>query len=146
MARSVSYPRGSIVAFPLFDEEEDDPGWAYDCLVEDVVCTARSALPSLQRQEGWRGREDRILLRNAFADCGISTYCCLAAIWLVERDDGAYWDCGSEHRRSDFAQRWITQVSDRFVGLFGDLRLVGRFSNGEAIFERLGLASQSGMP
>jgi hypothetical protein len=146
MARSVSYPRDSIVAFRLFDEDEHDPGWAYDCLVEDVVSTAHSAFPSLQRQEGWRGREDRILLRNAFADCGISTYCGLAAIWLVERADGAYWDRGSEQRRSDFAQRWITQVSDRFVGLFGDLRLVGRFSNGEAIYERLEFASQSTRP
>lgn len=146
MARSVSYPRGSIIAFRLFNEDEDDPGWAYDCLVEDVVSSARNAFPSLQRQEGWRGREDRILLRNAFADCGISTYCGLAAIWLVERDDVAYWERCPEQRRSDFAQRWITQVSDRFVGLFGDLRLVGRFSNGEAIFERLGFASRSTRP
>ena len=91
MARNVSYPRGSIVAFRLFDEDEDDPGWAYDCLVEDVVSSARSAFPSLQRHKGWRGREDRILLRNAFADCGISTYCGLAAIWLVERDNSAHW-------------------------------------------------------
>lgn len=66
MARSVSYPRGSIVAFRLFNEDEDEPGWTYDCLVEDVVSSARSAFPSLQRHEGWRGREDRILLRNAF--------------------------------------------------------------------------------
>ncbi len=146
MARSVSFPRGSIVAFRLFDEDEDDPGWAYNCLVEDVVGTAQSAFPSLQRQEGWRGREDRILLRNAFTDCGISTYYGLAGIWLVERDDGAYWERRPEQRRSDFAQRWITQVSDRFVGLFDDLRLVGRFSNGEAIFERLGFASQSTRP
>lgn len=146
MARSVSYPHGSIVAFRLFDEDEDDPGWAYDCIVEDVVSSARNAFPSLQRQEGWRGREHRILLRNAFADCGISTYCGLAAIWLVERDDGAYWERCPKQRHSDFAQRWITQVLDRFVDLFGDLRLVGRFSNGEAIFERLGFASQSTRP
>lgn len=143
MARSVSYPSGSIVVFRFFDEDEDDPGWAYDCLVEEVVGSARNVFPSLQRHDGWRGREDRILLRNAFADCGISTYCGLAAIWLVERDDGAYWERCPEQRRSDFAQRWITQVSDKFVGLFGDLRLVGQFSNGEAIYERLDLASMS---
>ena len=136
MARSVSYPRGSIVAFRLFDEDEDDPGWAYEYLVEDVLSSVRSAFPSLQRHEGWRGREDGILLRNAFADCGISTYCGLAAIWLVELDDGAYWERSPQQRRSDFAQRWITQVSDRFVGLFGDLCLVGSFSSGEAIYER----------
>ena len=146
MARFVSYPSGSIVAFRLFDEDEDDTGWAYDCLVEDVIISAQSAFPSMQRKDGWRGREDRILFRNAFADCGISTYCGLAAIWLVGRDDGAYWERSPQQRRSDFAQRWITQVSDGFVGLFGDLCLVGRFSNGEAIFERLGLASQSTRP
>jgi len=27
-------------------------------------------------------------------------------------------------------------VSDRFIELFGELHLVGRFSNGEAIFKR----------
>lgn len=138
MARSVSYPTGSIIAFRMIYEDDDDPSWAYDCLVEDVIDSARCAFPSLQRYKGWRGREDRILLRNAFADCGISTYCGLAAIWLVERDDSGYWERSEAQPSSGCAQHWIAQVSGKFVGLFGELRLVGRFSNGEAIYERAG--------
>lgn len=138
MGRSVSYPSGAIAAFRLIDEPEDEWDWGYQCLVDDVVDTARALFPSLEPFDGWRGREDRILLRNAFADCGISTYCGLATIWLVERDDAQYWEADSRQARSGCARRWLAQVSDRFSKTFGNLRLVGRFSNGEAIFERVG--------
>ena len=75
MGRSVSYPAGSVVAFRLLDDGEDeDVDWAYECLVDEVIDTTKAAFPSFERFDGWRGREDRILLRNAFADCGISTW------------------------------------------------------------------------
>lgn len=115
MGRSVSYPCGAIVAFRLIDEAEDD--WAYDYLVDDVIETARAAFPSLEPFDGWRGREDRILLRNAFADCGVSTYCGLAAIWLVERDDSRYWEADCQQARSGRAQRWLGRVSGRLACL-----------------------------
>jgi len=140
MGRSVSYPTGAIAAFRLVDEAEDDWDWAYECLVEDIVETASSCLPSLEPFDGWRGREDRILLRNAFVDCGVSTYCGLAAIWIVERDDSRYWEADNRKARSGRAQQWLSQVSERFINAFAELRLVGRFSNGEAIFERANAA------
>ncbi|MBU2032397.1 hypothetical protein [Qipengyuania sp. SM2507] len=138
MGRSVSYPSGAIAAFRLMDEPDDGWDWGYEFLVDDVVDTARLLFPSLQLFDGWRGGEDRILLRKAFADCGVSIYCGLAAIWLVERDDAQYWEADSRQARSGCARQWLAQVSDRFTKAFGDLRLVGRFSNGEAIFERVG--------
>jgi hypothetical protein len=138
MGRSVSYPPGAVVAFRALEtDHEEDWQWAYECLVEEVIETARRAFPSLELREGWRGREDRILLRNAYADCGISTYCGLVAIWLAERDDGRYWEADGQHSRAGRAQRWLGQVGKRFEALFGELRMVGRFSNGEAIFERV---------
>ena len=137
MGRSVSYPTGSAVAFRLLDDgEEDDTDWVYECLVDEVIDTAKATFPSFERFEGWRGREDCILLRNAFADCGISTYCGLAAIWLAERDDARYWEADLYNPRVPRARHSLAQVSGRFIDLFGELRLVGRFSNGEAIFER----------
>lgn len=136
MGRSVSYPNGAIVAFRLIDEPESEWDWAYACLVADVVETARSFFPSLEPFDGWRGREDRVLLRNAFADCGVSTYRGLAAIWLVERDDVHYREADYRQARSGCAQRWLAQVSEKFIKHFGELRLIGHFSNGEAIFER----------
>lgn len=136
MGRSVSYPNGAVVAFRTLDDTDDDQEWAYECLVDEIVDTARIAFPSLEPFAGWRGREDRILLRNAFADCGISTYCGLAAIWLAERDDNRYWEADCRCPRTGRARHWIAQAGPRFVALFGELRMVGRFSNGEAIFER----------
>ena len=81
----------------------------------DIVETARSTFPSLEPFEGWRGREDHIVLRNAFADCGVSTYGGLAAIWLVERDDGSYWEADYRQLRSgragDGSSRCLTGSS-----------------------------------
>ena len=40
MGRSVSYPTGSVVAFRLLDDgEDDDVDWAYECLVDEVIDT-----------------------------------------------------------------------------------------------------------
>lgn len=136
MGRFVSYPSGAVVAFRVLDDTNDDPEWVYECLVDKIVDGARTAFPSLESCDGWRGREDRILLRNAFADCGISTYCGLAAIWLAERDDNRYWEADYRQPRTGRARYWIARAAPRFVALFGELRMVGRFSNGEAIFER----------
>ncbi|QQN75210.1 hypothetical protein [Croceicoccus sp. YJ47] len=138
MGRSVSYPIGAIVAFRLIEnKEEGDLDWEYECQVEDIISTAREVFPSLVPHDGWRGREDRILLRNAYADCGISIYCDLAAIWLAERDDSFYWEADYSRPRTGRAQRWLEQVSGKFSQMFGELRQIGSFSNGEAVFERI---------
>lgn len=140
MGRSVSYPANAIVAFCSIESDHDDDfdwEWEYECLVDDIIDRAQDAFPSLKPFDGWRGREDRILLRNAFADCGISTYCGLVSIWLIERDDNSYWDADCRHARSGRARAWLAQVSPHFHTLFGKLRMVGRFSNGEAVFEEV---------
>lgn len=137
MGRSVSYPTGALVAFRLLDEGEDgDLDWAYECLVDEVIETAATAFPSLEPFQGWRGREDRILLRNAYADLGLSTWCGLAAIWLAERDDARYWEADLRQPRVARAKHWLDQVAPRFEQLLGELKRIGRFSNGEAIYER----------
>ena len=135
MARSVSYPTGAIVAYRLFEpDEEDDWEWEFECLIEDIAATVRGVFPSFELHEGWRGREDRILLRNAYADLGLSNYGGLAAIWIAERDDGRYWDFDAETPRSGRAQYWLSLVEARFLKLFSRYRRVGRFSNGEAVY------------
>lgn len=137
MGRSVSYPPSAIVAFTTLDvEDPDDAGFEFDWLVDDLRQRAAEAFPSLQEHDGWRGREDRILMRNAFADFGVSEYYGLVAIWIVEREDGTYRDADWRTARSPRAQRWLAQIAPRFDALFGELDLLGRFSNGEAIFRR----------
>jgi hypothetical protein len=136
MGRSVSYPTGAIVAYRALEcEKDDDWEWVYEDLVEFVIHSVSDVFPSLESYDGWRGREDRILLRNAYADLGVSVYGSLAAIWLVARDDGRYWDGDMRCSRTGRTGRWIAQVKNRFLEMFSEYRCIGRFSNGEAIYE-----------
>ena len=59
----------------------------------------------------------------------------------AERDDAGYWQADFHQPRTARARHWLGQVSSRFLALFGELHLVGRFSNGEAVFERADIAS-----
>ncbi|AGH50692.1 hypothetical protein G432_14875 [Sphingomonas sp. MM-1] len=137
MGRSVSYPSGSLVAFTVLEvENENDWDFEYEWLRDDVVERAMRLFPSLQPQDGWRGREERILARNAFADFGISIYCGLVAIWMVERDDGSYWDADSCTARSPRSRRWLAQIAPRFDAEFGDYDCLGHMSNGEGIYRK----------
>ena len=137
MGRSVSYPSGSLVAFTVLEvEDENDWDFEYEWLRDEVVERAMRLFPSLEPQDGWRGREDRILARNAFADFGISIYCGLVAIWIVERNDGSYWDADSRTARSPRARRWLAQIAPRFDAGFGDYDCLGHMSNGEGIYRK----------
>lgn len=65
MGRSVSYPSGAVVAFTVLKSENDDDWeFEYDWLREDLSERAVAAFPSIAPHAGWRGREDRILLRG----------------------------------------------------------------------------------
>lgn len=137
MGRSVSFPSGAVVAFTVLEVENDD-GWdfEYEWLRDDLRIRATSAFPSLAAHDGWRGREDRILLRNAYADFGVSVYCGLVAVWIVERDDGGYWDAEWRTARSSRAQRWLNQIAPRFEVLFGDYECLRHMSNGEGVYRK----------
>lgn len=137
MGRPVSYPSGAIVAFTVLEFEDDD-GWEfeYEWLREDLRTRAAAAFPSLGLHDGWRGREDRIILRNTFADFGVSVYGRLVAVWIAERDDGAYWDSEWRNARSPRAQRWLCQIAPRFDALFGDYDCLGHMSNGEGVHRK----------
>lgn len=140
MGRSVSYPSGAIVAFTVIEVDDDGDTDAYDFefawLREDLCERAASAFPSLRSYQAWRGREDRVLMRNAFADFGVSTYGSIVAVWIVERDDGAYWDAEWRTARSPRAQRWLRQIAPRFDALFGTLDCLGHMSNGEGVYRK----------
>lgn len=138
MGRSVSYPAGSIVCYTLLDDcdDSDEAQWAYEWLCDDLVARARAAFPSFDPQQGWRGREDRILLRNAYADFGVSTYSGLAAVWIAEREDGPYWEEDMRSGRHARAEYWLRQIAPKFDDLFGDLDCLGHFSNGEGVYRR----------
>lgn len=136
MGRSVSYPAGAEVAIlPLDPDEPEDFEWEYECLIDEIRDTVRQAFPSFDPVDCWRGREDRVLMRNTFADIGISTYGGIAAVWLAERSDNSYAYAREWGRHSALAQSWIRQAAPRFDRLFGTLDRLGQFSNGEAIYQ-----------
>lgn len=132
-----SYPSGAIVAFTVLEVEcDEDWEFEYEWLREDLRERAAKAFPSLILHDGWRGREDRILMRNAYADFGVSVYGGLVAVWIVERDDGAYWDADWRTARSPQAQRWLSQIASRFDAMFGDYECLGQMSNGEGVYSQ----------
>ena len=137
MGRSVSYPPGSIVAFTVLGvEDSDEWEFEYEWLRDDLVDRATRLFPSLEPHHGWRGREDRILARSAFADFGVSVYGELVAVWIVERDDGPYRDADRRTARSPRARRWLAQIKPRFDAEFGDYDCLGHMSNGEGVFRK----------
>ena len=137
MGRSVSYPRGAIVAFTVFDlDHDDDWEFEYEWLREDLRERAGKAFPSLIAHDAWRRREYRIFMRNAYADFGVSVYGVLVAVWIVERDNATYRDAEWRDARSHRARRWLSQIAARFDVLFGDYDCRGRMSNGEAVYTK----------
>ena len=140
MGRSVSYPAGAVVAFTALDVVDDCDADAFDFEYErlqgDLCERAADAFPSLRAHDAWRGREDRVLMRNAFAEFGVSIYGGLVSVWLVERDDGAYWDAAWRNARSPRAQHWLRQIAPRFDALFGTLDCLGCMSNGEGVYRK----------
>ncbi len=137
MGRSVSYPSGSVVAFQVLDIDDDDL-WEFELewLRDDLAERARHGFPSLDPHAGWRGREDRILLRNAYADFGMSIYGSLVAVWMAEREDGPYWESDWRHPRTARAKRWLRQIAPRFDALFGQHDCLGHMSNGEGVYRK----------
>lgn len=135
MGRSVSYPTGAITAYQLIKAGDDDWDLEYEALVEDIIHQAKQAFPSLGVYDGWHGREDRILMRNAFAELGISVYCGLAAIWIAARDDNRYWDKDSIAPLKGRTDQWLYQIEARFLKMFSQYPCIDCFSNGEAIYE-----------
>lgn len=128
MGRSVSYPTGALVCFEDISAFEGE--FDFEWFTDDLKARSRAMFPSLYECDKWRGREDHILMRNAYADFGVSQYCGLAAIWIAERCDGAYYDYPLESR----ATHWLVQIRARFLSTFGTLILDGHMSNGEAVY------------
>ncbi|WP_420605522.1 hypothetical protein [Novosphingopyxis sp.] len=77
------------------------------------------------------------MLRNACADFGISIYGGLAAICIVGRDDGRYWNFDAETPRSGRARHWLSLIGARLLKIFPHYRRVERFSNREAIYRAM---------
>ena len=127
MARSVYVPsRAAQVAYANFECEEGDD-FAFDDAVANVVCELKAKYPSLDKpyRPRYVGNEGRVILENKLVSIVVSEYCGLVALSVVvEAGYGA------------LAERFADKFDFGDVaGYFGpELRKLGTFSNGEAVF------------
>jgi hypothetical protein len=64
MGRSVSYPTGALVCFEDISAFEDE--FDFTWFTDDLKERAGAMFPTLYDCDKWRGREDHILMRNAY--------------------------------------------------------------------------------
>ena len=138
MGRSVSYANGSeVVIYSHVDAVYDDDGnyddflsqLAWDDAIDNLKYEAQEAFPSLEVCDEWLDREDHAILENQLVYIGVSEYCGLVSIWVVPKEDEHYAFGVA------FANKIEAKLNQIVKNAFG-LRLnqVGRFSNGEAVF------------
>ena len=148
MGRSVSVPSNAVaVAYRSLELEpyENDEGdivppcdldyeWEYDCMIDNFIHDSQQKWPSLVRCDEWFG-ENHVLLKNDFAYLGVSEYCGLISMWVVPRtnDYDMYDD-----PIANLCVNWCDKISSNFEKTFSVLRSIGRMSNGEQVFEKVG--------
>jgi len=138
MSRSVSYLRNAeLVLYAETPGAEDEDSFFWDDTIGEFKMAMCKAFPSLEECDEWSGREDHIILRNQLAEFAVSEYCGLTSISARPVESSSWYACPSEAMKS----RWIAQVAPRVAKIVkdcfgGTLNLVGRFSNGEAVYER----------
>ena len=146
MGRSVSTPVDAIVEY--YDVSEFGHAWdeEKDCVDFDTYDTFQAEcdwdsfkggileevkrhFPSMSECEKWLGREDLAIAENGHAYFGVSEYCGVAAVWIVAKDDG-------DPNHIQLAESWVNKISKKFHRYFGQMKRIGVFSNGEAVYER----------
>jgi hypothetical protein len=136
MGRSVSRPsNATAVAYRSFEaEDEFDAEFEFEYLIDWVRETAKEAWPSMVECDEWVGREDHAILSNDLAYIGLSEYCGLVSIWLVDREDR--YD-GYDQGEANLCKPWCAQIERKFLKLFSEYQKIGTASNGESFYERV---------
>lgn len=134
MARSVGVHGDAVVTVYMPFEGEDEFAWEH--FIDSLRETIGGRYQSFYDEDGWADREGRIILRNSHAEVVVYEYFGLVSVNLVPRETYDY------PNEDNLARAWCEQVADNFRNLLDDTyqtyRLVGRFSNGEAVYERVG--------
>jgi hypothetical protein len=127
MARSVYVPyRAAQVAYADASGIEDSDD--FDYYVDEAIYALKAKYPSLERSRNrYIGNEGVVILENKLVAIVVSEYCGLVAISAVPED-----------RYNALAVRFANQINlSPAAQCFGDeLSLRGRFSNGEAVYQR----------
>ena len=126
MGSLLRYPAGASIAFHALDAA-DAVTWMSDHtrLVEDVRVRARAAFPSFDPVDCWRDCNARVILRNAFADIGVTTDDGLVAIWMARRTDREFRLRCEWSDTGQVARAWLARSAVTFATIFGAPDAVG---------------------
>lgn len=126
MGSTHRYPAGAYAAFHALDAA-DAVTWMSDHaqLVEDVRVRARAAFPSFDPVDCWRDCNARVILRNAYADIGVTTDDGLAAIWMARRADREFRLRCEWGETGETARAWLERSAETFATIFGAPDAVG---------------------
>lgn len=133
MARSVGiHPYAAAVVY-VNVEGYSSALEEWEWFVRDLEGVLMSYYDDMQPARGWHGREGKILLENDRAEVVVYAYYDLASVNLVAKD-------GYDEEDLKDNEDWCAEQVEGFERLlhanFDCLELVGRFSNGEAIYRR----------
>ena len=132
MARSVDYLSHAYHVFYMDGSEIDDE-FEWDDFKINLVETLTNILPSLGECGRWDGRETKIILENSFCEVGLAEYCGLISVSFR-------WHYGAEYNTEALFENWFNKVlpklENKLNESFSMLNKVGRFSNGECLYER----------
>lgn len=128
MARSVYVPsRAAEVVYA--DASWMEASFDWDDAVDNAVYALKAKYPSFEKpaRNRWIGNEGRVILENKLVSIVVSEYCGLVAISAVV-----------EYGYGALAERFANKIDlSPAADAFGaELVCRGRFSNGEAIFDR----------
>lgn len=105
--------------------------------IENIQETVKNTWSSFDVCDKWLEREVHAIASSDLAYVTISEYMGLVSICLVSRFeyDDIYYD--DDQRKANMSKGFCKRIAPKFEKLFGELICVGRFSNGEAIFEKI---------
>jgi hypothetical protein len=117
MMTQVSFPPAARVGFRSFGPWIT-PAWhdEYRQLAAHIQTELGATFPSLDRVSRWRTATHHVLMRNSYADAGVSLGFGEAAIWMAIRDDREFRLRSIWRDLKPAAERWLNDVDRRAKG------------------------------
>lgn len=110
------WPDGAQVACrPLSGIPPAEWLWAYTAIVAAIRTDMVREMPSFDPIHRWRGTAHRVLLRNPYADIGLTCFDGQAAVWLGERIDRHYRIRCEWSDVSGPARHWLARIAPTFA-------------------------------
>jgi hypothetical protein len=135
MGRSVSYlPNAQAVVYFQFDEEEHV---LFDYLIEDIQEHVIGLYPKFETTDEWVG-ENNVILRDGVVEIAIAEYCGVVSLSArMDETDTAYLSSKETLALEEDAVEWVDKHFSRAVKPWAQMKKIGSFSNGEAVYEQV---------